>query len=75
MNDIEIIKKCLKKIKGDQFDIEKGLITDGWIDSFGLLKLVKILEEDADIKIPVDEIRIENFDDIDSIQKLVNKMM
>ena len=74
MSNRELIKKCLKKIKSENFDIETGLISEGWIDSFGLLKLIKILEEDVRIKIPLDEINVKNFDSIDAIQQLISQL-
>ncbi len=73
MCDLVRIQKCLKELKGDYFEVTQGLITGGWMSSFALLKLIKMLEEEAEIKIPIEEITVENFDSVTAIQLLIDK--
>lgn len=72
MNTKDRIKKCLKQIMDDSFEIETGFISDAWIDSFTLLRLIKVLEDEFEIKIELKEVTPENFNDIDSIIEIVN---
>jgi acyl carrier protein len=45
----------------------KNLIEDGLLDSFDMILLITELEKSFDVRIPGDEIRAENFKDIDTI--------
>ena len=73
MDKLKRIKKCLKKINGDEFEQETGLIIDGWMDSFMLLRLICELEKEFNIIIELHEILPENFDSVEDILIIVNK--
>lgn len=55
----------------DQFDTEESLISNGHIDSIGIIGLVSFLEKAFDIKICENEIIPENFDTLNRICKYV----
>jgi acyl carrier protein len=51
-----------------------ALIEEGIIDSMGLLQIVAFLEERAGVRVPDDEVSPENFETIDAIEGLVNRL-
>lgn len=65
------IKQILKKIKGEWFEEEKNLITDGHISSFELIKLIKELENGFGNKIPLEKIEPDQFNSIESIAEFI----
>ncbi len=67
------IKKILKDIKGDYFDFENGLITNRYLNSFDVMKLLVCLERAFEIKIPTNAITLENLDSLDELIRLVDK--
>ena len=72
MNNTELrIFECLKRIKGSTFDETDNLITDGWMDSFDLLKLINAIEEEFGIKISMENIDPNSFNSVDRIEELL----
>lgn len=67
---IEILKEINPYI-----DVDSGtqLLEDGVLDSMGIMFLVASIEDAYDIEIPGEEIIPENFDNIDSIEKLIRR--
>jgi acyl carrier protein len=50
------------------------LIEDGLIDSMGLMQIVSFLEERAGVRVPDDEVTPENFESINAIDQLVERL-
>lgn len=72
MNDMEeVLIGILRQIKGEYFDIREQLITDGYITSFDLLYLIQLIEEKYSIEIPLTLIEPVQFNDIESMIKLI----
>ncbi len=67
------IKMILKKMKGEWFEEEENLFSDGHIDSFELVRLIVELEEAFHIKIQDDKVSPESFNSIDEICKMVTE--
>lgn len=69
------IKAILQEIK-DTIDYEKerGLLTNGVMDSVELVELVTKLEEEYGIEIPLEEISPENFDSADAILRMTERL-
>lgn len=53
------------------FENSKNYVADGLLDSIGILNLVYALEEKFTIEIKGSDIVPENFDNLDSIERLV----
>ncbi|MDD5866048.1 MAG: acyl carrier protein [Lachnospiraceae bacterium] len=53
---------------------EKSLIGDHILDSFGIINLVGELEEEFDISIGPEEMVQENFDSVDDIEAMVERL-
>lgn len=77
MNDsIErTIKELIKDLKPGQSIPENQLVETGFIDSFDIIVLVDGLESEFGIAIPGTEISPDNFNSIDSLSNLINKLM
>lgn len=68
------IKMILRKIKDDRFDREYNLITDGYLSSFDMLRLVAQVEDHFGITIPIKDIEPGNFNSIDQICLLITTL-
>lgn len=79
---MEELKKEIKKILRDNIieladvDVknEMTLISSGFVDSFDMIKLIAIFENEFNITIAIENIDIQEFDTVDSIAKLVTKL-
>lgn len=69
----ENIRFCLKKIKGEGFNVEHHLISGEFLSSFDMVELLIELECVFQIEIPRRDITPDNFDDLDIIEKIVVK--
>lgn len=72
---MEKIIEILKEIQPD-VNIEcKDLIDGHYLDSLAILSLVAELEEEFDIIIPAVEINANNFNSVENINMLVNRLI
>ncbi|NBJ90827.1 acyl carrier protein [Acutalibacter sp. 1XD8-36] len=60
---------------GIDFRNEKALATDGYIDSFDIVSIISILENEYKISIPVDSMVEENFESAETIMKLIRQLI
>ena len=71
----EQILEVLKEVKPTK---DLGRLTDivegGYIDSFELMLLISTLSEQFNIEIGVDDIIPENFNSIDCIEKMIQRL-
>lgn len=71
-NDIpKIIKGILKRVKGDYFDVEKDLVSGGFLTSFDIVEVVDELEKYFGIELSSDGLDLNLFDDVKSIEKII----
>lgn len=67
--------EILKEAKPDvDFSTEKALIDNGVIDSFDVVQLVMKLNEEFDIEIGAEEIVPENFNSVDSMWAMIQRL-
>ena len=45
------------------------LLVDGMVDSIGIMRLVEFMEDTFDVIVPAEDILIENFNNVSSIQR------
>ncbi|MBC6998006.1 acyl carrier protein [Cytophaga sp. FL35] len=57
----------IAKQKIEAIHADDDLLADGLIDSLGMMKLVAYVEKEAQIKIPPEDLTLENFMTIDHI--------
>ena len=69
-----LIKNYLEKKSSKLISIDDSLLTEGIIDSLGLIELVAFIEESFHIILSSDDLKIENFESIkilcDHIRKI-----
>ena len=69
------LMEILTEVKpGFEFEGKTGLVNNGDLDSFDIITLVSELNDTFDIDIPVEEIVTENFDSVETILALVQKL-
>lgn len=59
---------------GFEFEGKTGLVDDGYLDSFDIITLVTELNDKFEIDIPVEDIITENFNSVDVILALVERL-
>ena len=70
------ILSILKDLRPEfEFETSNNFIEDGYLDSFDIVTLVSEIEEKFDVLIDGIEILPENFNSLDSIEKLIRKNM
>lgn len=71
----EQVKGILATVKPTKnFDGVNDIIEGGYLDSFELMALISMLGEEFDIEIDVDEIVPENFNSIEAIAAMVERL-
>lgn len=69
------ILEILDSIRPDvDFVNEKKLIDDGLLDSFDIVSIISELNDEYDISIRVTELKPENFNSVEAIMSLVQKL-
>ncbi|WP_026493097.1 phosphopantetheine-binding protein [Butyrivibrio sp. XPD2002] len=71
----EKIIRCIKSIKGEEFEETTNLVNGGILDSTDVIELIDKLEQEFDIMIPMDEADPDYFNSIELIEKLVQRNM
>lgn len=73
--DMEALLKILAELRPDvDFEENKELVDSGELDSFDIVSLVGELCDEYDIEIGADEIVPENFNSVEAIWALVQKL-
>ena len=71
---IKFIQENLLSKKGEiELSAEDDLLGSGLLDSMGVMRLVGFVEETFSIKIPPEDIVIENFMDVKSITNYIGR--
>lgn len=68
---LEVLSECCPDV---DFDAEKELITGKVIDSVDLVAVVSDIEDEFGISIPMEELVPENFDSIEAIWEMVQRL-
>ena len=72
---MEEIIRILKDVRPDfDPDTQAGLIENGLLDSLDLVNLVTEFDSEFGIEIPVEEITPENFDSVEAMKKLIDRL-
>lgn len=72
---MERLLEILEDIRPDvDFKNEVGLMDDGILDSFDLVSIISELNDEYEINIRVNELKPENFNSIEAIMKMVEKL-
>ena len=72
---MEKLIKVLQEVRSDvNFEKEKRLISDGVLDSFDMICVVTGINDAFNVKIKVTDLCPENFDTIERMMDLINKL-
>jgi len=75
-NKMEKIQELLQGIMPHiDFETERNLIDDGILDSLDIVSIISELTSEFDIEIPTEEITPENFNSLQSISTMVDRLM
>lgn len=70
----ELIER-LKRIKdGVDFSTETELFDDGFLDSFDVIRIIKMIDEEYDVQIPPAQIVPENFNSAEAIYEMIKRL-
>ena len=71
----EQLLELLEEIRPDvDFENEKQLITDGVLDSFDIVSMVTAMNDEFDIEIEVGNLVPDNFNSIEGMMALIEKL-
>lgn len=71
----ERILEILSGIRPDiDFENETELMDGGLLDSFDIVSIISDLNDEFDISIRITELKVENFNTLDAMVKLVEKL-
>lgn len=70
----EIIEVLNEVKAGENYENEKNLITDGILTSFDIVMLISLLNDKFGINITVMDLVPENFESVEKIEELINKL-
>lgn len=73
MNYRGAVIKCLKDIKGDYFEIERGLLSGGYLSSLDFFELITKIEQAFEIRFPLKSIDSVRFDSVEEIVKYIKE--
>lgn len=72
------MEKLIELLKGVRDDIDfrecRALIDEGILDSFDIVEIVNLIDEEYDIEIPAIEIVPENFNSVDTILNMIQRL-
>lgn len=72
---MERLIKILESVKpGVDFKTAKNLVEDGILDSFDIVTLVSLINEEFDIEFTVKEVIPENFNSVDALYATITKL-
>ncbi|XME04230.1 acyl carrier protein [Lachnospiraceae bacterium C1.1] len=72
----ERIIEILSNVRADvDFEKETELVSGNILESFDIVDIVSELDDEFDIEIGPKELKAENFDSVDAIQALVERLM
>lgn len=72
----EDLLKILKEIKPEvEFEGNEHLIDNGELDSLSIVEVVSAIDEEFDVEIGVKDIVPENFNSVDAMWNLIQKLL
>ena len=67
----KILKENVEELEGVELTDDLPLVSGGFMDSFDIVNLIEIFEQDLGIEIDLQNIEIEQFDNIASICSMI----
>ncbi len=67
--------KILRGIRPDvDFENEKALIDDGYLDSFDVVSIISALDDEFGVQVRINELEPENFNSVEAIWTLIQSL-
>lgn len=74
MTDRDKLLAALAEARDDiDFASQDALVDEGYIDSLDLLKIIALLDQAFDVRIPAGDIEPENFNNVDAMLAMVHR--
>lgn len=70
----EILVNTIEGLKGKNLKYDEQLITTGYIDSYEIIQLMEVFENEFFVKIDIEKISLSNFETIDAMSTLILEM-
>lgn len=72
---MEKLLELLKGVRPDvDFENETALIDDGLLDSFDVVSIISEIDDSFDVQIRISELDPDNFNSVQAIWELINKL-
>lgn len=68
---LELLKDILPNIR---WESDQNLVDDGILNSIDIITIISEITEEYDIKIPSNEMKAENFNSIQAIYNMINRL-
>lgn len=73
--DIQKITEILERIRPNvDYSKEKNLMDDGILDSFDVVGIVNELVEEFDVEITINDLTPENFNSVEAIAEMIERL-
>ena len=70
----EILVNTIEGLNGKSLKYDEQLITTGYIDSYEIIQLMEVFENEFFVKIDIEKISLSNFETIDAMSTLILEM-
>jgi len=70
----EILVNTIEGLNGKKLKYDEQLITTGYIDSYEIIQLMEVFENEFLVKIDIEKISLSNFETIDAMSTLILEM-
>lgn len=71
----ELLEVLQRAVPNGEWEAEGDLVDDGIIDSIDIISAIAEITDEYDIKIPSDEMKNENFNSVEAIYNLVQRLL
>jgi len=68
---LELLKETLPNVN---WETDADLVDDGLLDSIGIITVISEITEEYDIKITTDEMKAENFNSVQAIYEMIQRL-
>ena len=68
-----IIKELLDRTSLDELDDDQDLLISGLVDSLGVVRMLNFIEQSMDIKVPPEDVTLENFQTVQNITSYLSQ--
>ena len=68
-----ILKELLDSSSLDELDDDQDLLISGLVDSLGVVRMLNFIEQSMDIKVPPEDVTLENFQTVQNITSYLSQ--